>query len=70
MRRRMTHLFVGVEAGIETGSSILDARVEASFELLQRALIRASTTLNENCTLGTLNFRHFAPIIVNGYQDT
>jgi len=30
MRRWMTHLFVGVEAGIETGSSILEARVEAT----------------------------------------
>ncbi|GAG37945.1 unnamed protein product, partial [marine sediment metagenome] len=26
MRRRMTHLFVGLETGIGTGSSTLDAR--------------------------------------------
>ncbi len=57
-------LFVGVEASIETGSSTLDARRKARFKLLWQASIlrrmpygRVSTTLNENCTLGTPNFR-------------
>ena len=86
MRRRMTHLFVGLEAGIgrrrilfvgleagiETGgwkpeirvsrtsidTSIDNLKRKMSFEFPGQASIRASTTLNENCTLGTLNFRH------------
>ena len=38
---------------------------KTSFEFPERASIRASTTLNENCTLGTLNFKHF---LILGYR--
>jgi len=44
MRRRMTHLFLGVEACIETGSSMLDARGKASLGSRKAGSLQASIT--------------------------
>jgi len=40
----MTHLFFGVEAGIETGSSMLDARGKASLGSRKAGSLQASMT--------------------------
>ncbi len=47
-------MFVGVEANIETGSSILDAR-QASMTSIDTSPGAPGTTLNENRILGPLN---------------
>jgi len=55
-------LFVGVEAGIETGSSILDARVEASLGSRKVGSLQASMTSIDTSIDNLkrkLHFRHF-----------
>ncbi|MFH1881869.1 MAG: hypothetical protein ABIL62_04040 [Planctomycetota bacterium] len=56
MRRRMTHSFVGVEAGIGTGSSTLDARRKASFKPLLVAGRGIDTSIDN--LKQKLHFRH------------
>jgi len=68
----MTHLFVGVEAGIGTGSSTLDARRKASLGSRKAGSLQASMTSIDTSPVPSstggksidnlkqkLHFRHF-----------